>query len=70
MNSAIRPERGTPIFSENSLSDRNSPTVTICPVLVLRFCSISSTFFSAFFFVLSLFDLVNHPSSSNLFLCF
>jgi hypothetical protein len=71
MNSAIKRGSVTPIFSENSLSDKKSGTMIVSPFFVLRFCSISSILFSSFFFAFNLFDLVNPVSSeAKLFLYF
>jgi len=49
---------GTPIFSENSLSVRTSHTIMVSHDLSVRFCLISSIFFS-FFSHPILFDLTN-----------
>ena len=62
--------RVTPIFSENSFSERTSGTMTVSPVFTVRFCWISSIFFSCFFFCFIFPDRTNPPSSSKLFLYF
>jgi hypothetical protein len=62
MNSAISFGKTTQIFSDNSFKDKNSGTIIVSPFLSVRFCLISSIFFSSF--LLTLFDLTNNQSFS------
>jgi hypothetical protein len=57
INSAISFEKGTHIFSDNSFKVRISQIITSSQEREVRFCSISSTFLSSFFFQINLFDL-------------
>ncbi len=66
MNSAINFGSAIPIFSENSFKDKISGTVTVSPVLSVKFCWISSTFFSSFFLFASLFPFPKANSSVDL----
>jgi len=61
INSAISLTSGTQIFSENSFKLNTSHITIVSQVRTVKFCFISSTFFSSFF--VTLFDLVKLVST-------
>jgi hypothetical protein len=70
INSAINDGRAIHIFSDNSFTVRILEIVIVSHLWSIKFCFISSTFFSFFLFFDILFDLTNVSSSfsfSNLY---
>jgi len=64
MNSAIKTGNAIQSFSDNSFRFNTSGTTIVSHLRSTKFCLISSAFFSSFFTLLILFDLVKEPSSS------
>jgi hypothetical protein len=65
INSAISLGKTTPIFSDNSFTDKTEGIIIVSHFFNTKVCFISSTCFSSFFVFCNLFDLVKTTCCSS-----